>query len=51
MNTLDLTPDMIVTPGERVVARRVESQRAKRVHADAAVVRLRAARARFGGGQ
>jgi hypothetical protein len=39
---LDLTPDMIVRTGPKVIAHEVESKRARKAHADSAVRRIRA---------
>jgi hypothetical protein len=39
---LDLTPDMIVRTGPKVIAHEVESKRARKAHADSAVKSIRA---------
>ncbi|WP_159710092.1 hypothetical protein [Sphingomonas sp. AX6] len=33
MSVLDLKPEWIITPGDRTIARQVESERARRGHA------------------
>lgn len=50
MTELLLTPDMIVTPGYRVIVREVESRRAREAYARAERNRLKACQAAISGG-
>jgi hypothetical protein len=47
MTVLDLRPEWIVVPGERVVTRRVESQRAREAASRKRIADIRRARAVF----
>ena len=47
MTPLDLSPDMIVTPGRNVITRRVESERSRKAFAAREAKRLRVLRERF----
>jgi hypothetical protein len=44
MTVLDLTPSMVITPGDRVIVRRAESYRARQAAASRRAKELRDAR-------